>query len=113
FWARMPGFRAFPNDFRGASEKICLAPSIRRCRARREGETRLIAVLANPMENVEMTVTTLFSDDVEFVSTPRAATNHVANAFAATARAVTAWRAERARRLALNDLLAMEPHRLR
>jgi uncharacterized protein YjiS (DUF1127 family) len=73
----------------------------------------LIAVLANPMENVEMTVTTLFSDDVEFVSTPRAATNHVANAFAAAARAVTAWRAERARRLAFNDLLAMEPHRLR
>jgi uncharacterized protein YjiS (DUF1127 family) len=41
------------------------------------------------------------------------AANPVAAAFAAAARAVAAWRAERARRFALTDLLAMEPHRLR
>lgn len=57
-----------------------------------------------------MTVTALF-DDVDFDSRP--ATNPVANAFAAAARAVANWRADRARVVALNDLLAMEPHRLR
>ncbi len=61
-----------------------------------------------------MTVTTLFRDDVEFVSSPPiAAPNRVAQAFAAAARAVASWRAERARRIALNDLLGMDPHRLR
>ena len=39
--------------------------------------------------------------------------NPVHTAFAAAARAVASWRAERSRHLALNDLLAMEPHRLR
>jgi uncharacterized protein YjiS (DUF1127 family) len=58
-----------------------------------------------------MSVTTLF-DDVDFDSR-RPATNPVAMAFAAAARAVAAWRAERARTLALHDLLGMEPHRLR
>ena len=57
-----------------------------------------------------MSLSTLF-DDVTVE------TNHVPNpvttAFAAAARAVSAWRAERARRLALDDLLAMEPYRLR
>jgi uncharacterized protein YjiS (DUF1127 family) len=58
-----------------------------------------------------MSVSTLF-DDTEFdARTP--ASNPVASAFAAAARAVSAWRAERSRRLALNDLLGMEPHRLR
>lgn len=58
-----------------------------------------------------MSVSTLF-DDSEFE--PRVpARNPVANAFAAAARAVAAWRAERSRRIALNDLLGMEPHRLR
>ncbi len=60
-----------------------------------------------------MTVTTLFSDDVDVASAPHTAPNPVAVAFALAARAVAAWRAERARRLALNDLLGMEPHRLR
>lgn len=41
------------------------------------------------------------------------ASSPVAAAFAAAARAVAAWRAERARRRGLTDLLAMEPHRLR
>jgi uncharacterized protein YjiS (DUF1127 family) len=48
-------------------------------------------------------------DDAEI--TPVA--NPVATAFAAAARAVAAWRADRARTLALTDLLALEPHRLR
>lgn len=37
----------------------------------------------------------------------------VAAAFAAAARAVVAWRTERAREIALHDLLGLEPHRLR
>lgn len=41
-----------------------------------------------------------------------APTNPVATAFAAAARAVAAWRADRARRAAMLDLLGMEPHRL-
>lgn len=41
------------------------------------------------------------------------APNPVHVAFAAAARAVASWHAGRSRRLALNDLLAMEPHRLR
>ena len=57
-----------------------------------------------------MTLSTLFDEvTVETSHVP----NPVAIAFAAAARAVTEWRAERARRLALNDLLGMEPHRLR
>lgn len=84
--------------------------SIPDCPIRREGETRLNAALTNPME-IEMTVTVLF-DDVDFNSR-RPTSNPVANAFAAAARAVAAWRAERAREIALHDLLAMEPHRLR
>ena len=61
-----------------------------------------------------MAVTTLFSDDVVFASDSRAAApNPVAVAFAAAARAVATWRAERSREIALNDLLGMEPHRLR
>jgi uncharacterized protein YjiS (DUF1127 family) len=60
---------------------------------------------------VDMPVTTLFND-IEF-NVPATVTNPVAVAFAAAARAVTVWRAERARHTALVDLLAMEPHRLR
>ena len=57
-----------------------------------------------------MSLSTLFDDvTVETNTVP----NPVAAAFAAAARAVVAWRAERSRHLALNDLLAMEPHRLR
>ena len=57
-----------------------------------------------------MSLSTLFEDvTVETNNAP----NPVAAAFAAAARAVVSWRAERARHLALNDLLAMEPHRLR
>ena len=57
-----------------------------------------------------MTLSTLFDDvTVETSNIP----SPVAVAFAAAARAVSEWRAERARRLALGDLLAMEPHRLR
>ena len=59
-----------------------------------------------------MSVTTLF-DDVDFDITRRPVANPVAEAFAAVASAVEAWRAERARILALTDLLGMEPHRLR
>ena len=59
-----------------------------------------------------MTLTSLFDDETDFASRP-AASNPVATAFAAAARAVAAWRAERARSVALNDLLGMEPHRLR
>lgn len=58
-----------------------------------------------------MTVTTLFSDDTDLASRP--VPNPVAAAFAAAARAVAAWRAERSRQAALGDLLGMEPHRLR
>ena len=58
-----------------------------------------------------MTVTALF-DDLDFNSR-RPAGNPVAAAFAAAARAVANWRADRARTIALNDLMAMEPHRLR
>jgi uncharacterized protein YjiS (DUF1127 family) len=57
-----------------------------------------------------MSLSTLFDDvAVETNNVP----NPVAIAFAAAARAVSAWRAERARRVALDDLLGMEPHRLR
>ena len=59
-----------------------------------------------------MALTSLFDDETDFASRP-AAPNPVAMAFAAAARAVAAWRAERARTLALTDLLGMEPHRLR
>ena len=58
-----------------------------------------------------MALTTVFADD-DFSSRP-AAPNPVAVAFAAAARAVAAWRAERSREIALTDLLGMEPHRLR
>lgn len=51
-------------------------------------------------------------DDSNFPKAAKAP-NAVHAAFAAAARAVAAWRAERSRHLALNDLLAMEPHRLR
>ena len=57
-----------------------------------------------------MALSTLFDDVV--VDTNNVP-NAVATAFAAAARAVSAWRSERARRVALNDLLTMEPHRLR
>jgi uncharacterized protein YjiS (DUF1127 family) len=59
-----------------------------------------------------MALTSLFDDQIDFASRP-AAPNPVATAFAAAARAVAAWRAERSRNVALNDLLGMEPHRLR
>ena len=59
-----------------------------------------------------MALTSLFDDETDFASRP-AALNPVAIAFAAAARAVAAWRAERSRNVALNDLLGMEPHRLR
>ena len=58
-----------------------------------------------------MSLSTLFND-TGFVARPTV-TNPVATAFAAAARAVAAWRAERARSVALTDLLGMEPHRLR
>jgi uncharacterized protein YjiS (DUF1127 family) len=90
--------------------RICAGMSILPACTRRVGETRLNAVLLNPMET-EMTVTALF-DDGDFNSR-RPATNPVATAFAAAARAVANWRADRARVVALDDLLAMEPHRLR
>jgi uncharacterized protein YjiS (DUF1127 family) len=57
-----------------------------------------------------MALSTLFDDvTVETTNAP----NPVAVALAAAARAVSEWRTERARHLALNDLLGMEPHRLR
>jgi uncharacterized protein YjiS (DUF1127 family) len=83
--------------------------SIRDAPLRRLGETRLIAVLINPMET-KMALSTLF-DDVDYSEAAKAS-NAVHTALAAVANAVAGWRAERARRLALNDLLAMEPHRL-
>lgn len=55
-----------------------------------------------------MALSTLF-DDVDVRPQP----NPVVTAFAAAARAFAAWRAERARTVALKDLLGMEPHRLR
>ena len=58
-----------------------------------------------------MALSTLF-DDIDIPDAAKAP-NPVHAAFAAAARAVAAWRAERSRHLALNDLLAMEPHRLR
>jgi uncharacterized protein YjiS (DUF1127 family) len=58
-----------------------------------------------------MSISTLF-DDVD-TSEAGQALNPVHTALATVARAVAAWRADRARHLALNDLLAMEPHRLR
>jgi uncharacterized protein YjiS (DUF1127 family) len=83
--------------------------SIRGSAARRDGETRLNAVLAN-RRRLQMSLSTLFDDVVvETNNVP----NPVATAFAVAARAVTEWRLQRARRLALNDLLGMEPHRLR
>lgn len=57
-----------------------------------------------------MSVTNLF-DDVGFDSRHRVS-NAVAAGLAAAARAVAAWRAERARTFALHDLLGMEPQRL-
>jgi uncharacterized protein YjiS (DUF1127 family) len=66
----------------------------------------MIADLTNPME-IEMA----FADAASNAHSDAA--NPVAAAFAAAARAVVVWRAERARRVALADLLAMEPHRLR
>ena len=65
--------------------------------------------LGNTME-IEMTLSALFGDAT---SEAAKASHPVPVAFAAAARAVAAWRAERARRIALNDLLAMAPHRLR
>ena len=59
-----------------------------------------------------MALTSLFSDETDFASRATLP-NPVATAFAAAARAVAAWRAERSRTVALNDLLGMEPHRLR
>lgn len=59
-----------------------------------------------------MALTSLFDDETDFASRP-SVPNPVASAFAAAARAVAAWRAERSRNVALNDLLGMEPHRLR
>lgn len=56
-----------------------------------------------------MSVTSLV-DDAGFEA--RSNPNPVAATFAAAARAVVMWRTERARRLALADLLSMEPHRL-
>ena len=58
-----------------------------------------------------MSVSTLF-EDTEF-DAQATMFNPVAAAFAAAARAVANWRADRARHLALTDLLGMEPHRLR
>ena len=58
-----------------------------------------------------MALTSLFDDEIDFASRP--APDPVATAFAAAGRAVAAWRAERSRNVALNDLLGMEPHRLR
>jgi uncharacterized protein YjiS (DUF1127 family) len=58
-----------------------------------------------------MSVTGLFAD-VD-CSTLHPVTNAVAAVFTGAARAVVAWRAERARTLALHDLLGMDPHRLR
>lgn len=59
-----------------------------------------------------MSVSTLF-EDTEFDASRASTFNPVAAAFAAAARAVANWRADRARHLALTDLLGMEPHRLR
>ena len=59
-----------------------------------------------------MALTSLFDDETDFASR-HSVPNPVATAFAAAARAVAAWRAERSRTVALNDLLGMEPHRLR
>ena len=57
-----------------------------------------------------MSVSALFDDvTVETTNTP----NPVVAAFSAAARAVADWRAERARRLDLEDLLRMGPHLLR
>ncbi len=58
-----------------------------------------------------MSLSTLF--DATDVDARPIATNPVAATFATAARAVATWRAERARHLALTDLLGMEPHRLR
>ena len=54
-----------------------------------------------------MSLSTLFND-TDFETRPAVA-NPVAVAFAAAARAVAAWRTERARTVALTDLLGMEP----
>ena len=59
-----------------------------------------------------MSVSSLF-EDTEFDAPRVAVPNPVAAAFAAAGRAIANWRADRARRLALTDLLGMEPHRLR
>jgi uncharacterized protein YjiS (DUF1127 family) len=67
-------------------------------------------MLAKPMEN-GMSLPALFDDvEIDVRATPA---NPVANAFAAAAGAVAAWRAQRARHLAFDDLLGMPPHRLR
>lgn len=58
-----------------------------------------------------MALSTLF-DDTDFDSR-NVAPNPVTTAFAAAANAVAAWRADRARRAAMLDLIGMEPHRLR
>jgi uncharacterized protein YjiS (DUF1127 family) len=58
-----------------------------------------------------MSLATLF-DDID-TSEATQASNPVHTALAALAAAIAAWRADRTRRLALGDLLAMEPHRLR
>ena len=69
----------------------------------------MIASLTN-RRSYQMSISTLFDDvAVETTNVP----NPVATAFDVASRAVTEWRLQRARRLALNDLLAMEPHLLR
>jgi uncharacterized protein YjiS (DUF1127 family) len=103
---RSPGFRPVLQFLQESSPGVSIPVSA----VRRFGATRLNAVLTNPMET-EMTVTALF-DDVDFNSR-RPVSNPVADAFAAVARAVANWRADRARAIALNELLGMEPHRLR
>ena len=57
-----------------------------------------------------MTIIALL-DDVA-VNSNRPATTPIAVGFAAAARAVANWRADRAREIALTDLLHMDPHRL-
>jgi uncharacterized protein YjiS (DUF1127 family) len=90
-------------------KKIFAGVSSRRLLVRQHGETRITAGLTN-RRRLQMSVSVLFDDvTVETANTP----NPVVAAFSAAARAVAAWRAERARRLDLDDLLRMGPHRLR
>jgi uncharacterized protein YjiS (DUF1127 family) len=59
---------------------------------------------------IEMTMTLLFDDATDTVRV--AASSPLRRAFVAVANAFAAWKAARARRIALSSLMEMDAHRL-